>query len=135
MLDPQAFITARKARNLSQAELAAAAKVSQQLIASIEKGATRTTKFLPRIAAALDVAPGLLDSDWASVPVPDPAVQTGAAPGSTPAANLQDLPIHASAEGGAGHIIVTSDAVDWRPRPPLVAHVREAYGLYITGES
>src|SRR5215472_12047247 len=32
-------------------------------------------------------------------------------------------------------ITVTSDAVDWLPRPPPVAHVRRAYGLYVTGES
>lgn len=135
MLDPQAFIAARKAKKLSQSELAASAKVSQQLIASIEKGVTRTTKFLPRIAAALDVPPGQLDADWASVAPSESAVPAGAGPGATLPASQHDLPIHASAEGGAGHIIVTSDAVDWRPRPSLVAHVREAYGLYITGES
>src|SRR5229473_7505163 len=122
MLDRFAFIAARRAKGLSQTELAAAARVSQQLIASIETGVTRTTKFLLRLAAALGVPPGRLDPDWLSVlPVEERA--TGSAiPGS--ASSERDLPIHSSAEGGSGFIIVTTDAVDWLPRPPLVAHVR-----------
>jgi phage repressor protein C with HTH and peptisase S24 domain len=112
MLDSQAFIAARKAKGSSQAELAAAARVSQQLIAAIETGVTRSTKFLLRLAAALDVPPGQLDPEWANV-----------------------ARVEGTAEGGSGFIIVTSDAVDWLPRPPPIAHVRRAYGLYITGES
>ncbi len=142
MLDSQAFIAARKTKGLSQKELAAAARVSQQLITSIETGMTRTTKFLMRLAAALDVPPGQLDPDWAMVsgiqPLmarSEPPPREGSVPGSAPPASQRDLPIHSSAEGGEGFIIVTSDAVDWLPRPPPVAHVRRAYGLYITGES
>ncbi len=135
MLDRSAFIAARKARGLSQAELAAAAKVSHQLVASIETGATRTTKFLLRLAAALGVAPGELDPDWANVAPPQAPATGGGIPGSAAPAGQRDLPVHSSAEAGAGFIIVTADAVDWAPRPPLVAHVRKAYGLYVTGES
>jgi phage repressor protein C with HTH and peptisase S24 domain len=135
MLDSQAFIAARKARGLSQAELAATAKVSQQLIASIETGATRTTKFLLRLAVALDVPPGQLDPDWAHLARQEGATAGGGVPGSISPAGQRDLPVHSSAEGGEGFIIVTTDAVDWMPRPPPVAHVRKAYGLYITGES
>src|SRR5215472_3181725 len=103
MLDSHAFIAARKAKGLSQTELATAAKVSQQLVASIETGVTQRTKFLVRIAVALGV------------------------PGSVSLASQRDLPLHSSVEGGAGFIIVTRDAVDWLPRPPPVAHVRRAY--------
>jgi phage repressor protein C with HTH and peptisase S24 domain len=134
MLDSQAFIAARKAKGLSQAELAGAARVSQQLIASIETGVTRTTKFLLRLAAALDVRPGQLDPEWAHVAPAEESAPGGTIPGSAPVSQ-RDLPIHSSAEGGAGFIIVTSDAVDWLSRPPPVAHVRRAYGLYVTGES
>lgn len=132
MLDPQAFVAARKAKGLSQSELAAAAKVSQQLIASIEKGLTRTTKFLARIAAALDVPPGQLDTEWAQV-LPRASASGGASSDSTLPG--RDLPIHSSAEGGAGQIIITSEPVDWLPRPAPVANVRGAYGLYVVGES
>ncbi|SRR6266436_2355841 len=135
MLDSQAFIAARKSKGLSQGGLANAARVSQQLIASIETGATRTTKFLLRLAAALDVPPGQLDPEWANVqPLLERATEASLVPGTAPA-NQRDLPIHSSAEGGEGFIIVTTDAVDWLPRPPPVAHVRRAYGLYVTGES
>jgi phage repressor protein C with HTH and peptisase S24 domain len=134
MLDSKAFIAARKAKGLSQTELAARARVSQQLITSIETGVTKTTKFLLRLAAALDVPPGQLDPEWANL-APSEGAAPGTVPGSASATSQRDLPIHSSAEGGAGFIIVTSDAVDWVPRPPPVANVRRAYGLYITGES
>jgi phage repressor protein C with HTH and peptisase S24 domain len=135
MLDSQAFIAARKTKGLSQTELAAAARVSQQLIASIETGVTRTTKFLLRLAAALDVPPGQLDPEWANVAPLEESAPSGGVPGSGSPTSQRDLPIHSSAEDGAGFIIVTSDAVDWLPRPPPVAQVRKAYGLYITGDS
>lgn len=131
MLDPQAVVAARKAKSLSQSQLAAAAKVSQQLIASIEKGLTRTTKFLPRIAAVLDVPPGQLDPEWVNIVLPRASSEAD----PTLPAGRRDLPIHSAAEAGTGHIIVTSDPVDWLPRPAPVAHVRKAYGLYIAGES
>src|SRR6266851_6081026 len=108
----------REAKGLSQDELAAA-RVSQQLITSIETGMTRTTKFLMRLAAALDVPPGQLDPDWAMVsgiqPLmarSEPPPREGSVPGSAPPASQRDLPIHSSVEGGEGFIIVTSDAVD-----------------------
>jgi phage repressor protein C with HTH and peptisase S24 domain len=131
MLDPQAFIAARKAKRLSQNELAAAAKVSQQLVASIETGMTRTTKYLVRFASVLDVPPSRLDPEWTSV---EEERLAGGLPGSTVSAR-HDLPIHASADAGNGFLTITSDPVDWLPRPPLIAQVRNSYGLYVTGES
>lgn len=47
----------------------------------------------------------------------------------------KDFPVYASAEGGPGEIIRSTDPVDWVPRPAPVASVRGAYGLLITGES
>jgi phage repressor protein C with HTH and peptisase S24 domain len=134
MLDSKAFIAARKAKGLSQAELAAAARVSQQLIASIETGATRSTKFLLRLAAALDVPPDQIDADWTNL-APESATVGGGVPGSASPVGQRDLPVHSSTEGGEGSIMVTIDAIDWLPRPPPVAQVRMAYGLYVTGES
>lgn len=47
----------------------------------------------------------------------------------------RDFPIYASVEGGAGEIIRSTDPVDWHPRPAQVAHVKNAYGLFVVGES
>jgi phage repressor protein C with HTH and peptisase S24 domain len=131
MLDSQAFIAARKAKRLSQNELAAAAKVSQQLVASIETGMTKSTKYLVRFANVLDVPPARLDPEWTSIEEEQPA---GGLPGSTVSAR-RDLPIHASADAGGGFITIASEPADWLPRPPLVAQVRNSYGLFVTGES
>jgi transcriptional regulator with XRE-family HTH domain len=131
MLDAKAFISARKSKGLSQTELAAAAKVSQQLIASIETGTTRSTKFLMRLAKILDVPPDKLDPEWSNL---DPERPLGAIPGLTPSTR-RDLPIHASEDAGGGFVTITNEPADWLPRPSLVAQVRSSYGLYISEES
>jgi phage repressor protein C with HTH and peptisase S24 domain len=128
MIDGDALRTAREEARLSQLDLARMAGVSQQLIAAIETGRTRSTKFLPRIALALSRRPGELDPDWLSVDEP----RTATAPASF---GDRDLPVYASAEGGEGQIIVSADPMEVIPRPSPVAGVRDAYAVYITGES
>lgn len=130
MIDGKALVAAREKAGLSQAQLASLVKCSQQLIAALENGTTLTTKFLPRIASVLSVAPGDLDDDYA--PPPEAANR------NIPARALmgeRDFKIYASAEGGQGQIIRSTDPVDFMPRPSPVAHVRDAYGLYVVGES
>ncbi|RFC65484.1 S24 family peptidase [Fulvimarina endophytica] len=46
-----------------------------------------------------------------------------------------DLPVYAAARGGDGHIIVTFDPVEFVKRPAPLAHVKEGYGLLVTGDS
>src|SRR5262249_10750465 len=128
MIDGDAVRAAREEARLSQLDLARATGVSQQLIAAIETGRTRSTKFLPRIALALNKRPGELDADW--LPVDDQ--RHGASPAGF---GDRDLPVFASAEGGEGQIIVSPDPMEVIPRPSPVAGVREAYAVYITGES
>src|SRR5690349_21670507 len=128
MIDGEAIRTAREDARLSQLDLARAAGVSQQLIAAIETGRTKSTKFLPRIAVALNKRPGDLDPDW--LPVEE---QRGALLPATP--GELDLPVYASAEGGEGQIIVSLDPMELIPRPSPVLGVRDAYAVYITGES
>ena len=128
------MISAREAKGLSQPGLAKLAGCSQQLIGALETGATKSTKFLPKIAHALEVDPGILDTDWAGIslpPEPPPEIIAESAllmPG-------RDFPIYASVEGGPGEIIRSTDPVDWHPRPAQVAHVKNAYGLFVVGES
>jgi phage repressor protein C with HTH and peptisase S24 domain len=124
----------REELRLSQADLGRQVGVSQATIDKIESGHTARSRYLPMIAVKLglpleELDPGLValrESGTLSAPVLPMAELVG---------SDRDFPIHASAEGGQGQIIVTSDAVDFMPRPSPLAHVKGAYGLYITGES
>ena len=54
----------RRGKGLSQAELAALAGVSQQLVSQIERGENDTTKHLPSIARALECTVADLDDSY-----------------------------------------------------------------------
>lgn len=68
MIDVEKFKEARQRLKLSQAALAKAAGVSQQLIGEIEKSRTKTTKSIYKIAKALNLKAHELDAD---IPGPD----------------------------------------------------------------
>jgi len=119
---------AREAKGLSQTDLARAIGIKQQSLQSIERGETARSKFLPEIVTELGIRPeevGLPKEVPAEGWVPPPQIQTVG----------RDFPIYASAEGGPGEIIRSVEPVDWYPRPAPVAHVRDAYGLFVVGES
>lgn len=46
-----------------------------------------------------------------------------------------DLPVYASAEGGPSGMMVTYDPVDWLVRPEELQNVRNAFAVYVIGES
>jgi transcriptional regulator with XRE-family HTH domain len=120
--------TRRKALGLSQAKLAASVGTNQQTIDKIEKDIIKHSRFLPKIARALGIELAQLDPDsYGSTP-------TSVIPGEA-FDGARDLPVHTSAEGGKGQIIVTSDPVEWVVRPAPLATVRGGYGLIIVGES
>lgn len=116
---------------MSQEELARAAGTSQATIDKIEHGRSNRSRFLPAVFSAL------------SLPMDDLAPTSGERTAAVSApiihrADLvsgRDLPVYASAEGGAGQIIIHTDVVDWVRRPSPLEHVREGYGLIITGFS
>jgi phage repressor protein C with HTH and peptisase S24 domain len=113
----------------SQAQLGNRVGISQPAIKKIEAGDSRHSKFLPKIAQVLAIPLSDLDLSLAGVV---------AAPETAPAARIlgeRDFPVHASAEGGPGQIIVSHDAVDFMARPAPLIHVRDSYGLLITGTS
>lgn len=120
---------ARRQKGWSQADLAKKVGVSQVAIKKIEANTTRQSKFLPKIALELGL-------DLAEL---DPSLKSGneGAPVNElrPFHGRLDFPIYASAEGGPGEIIRSPDPVDWQPRPQPLAHVRNAYGLYVVGDS
>jgi len=127
--------SAREARGWSQADLGKRVGITQPAIKKIEAGDTHHSKFLPSIAQVLglDIAELIEGLIPAERPAAEPAIFAEGAQRFGP--HGRDFPIHASAEGGAGQIIVSSDAVDFEPRPGPLAHVRDAYGLLITGTS
>lgn len=132
MLDPKdigaAIRAAREAKDWSQADLARAIGIKQQSLDSVEKGKTARSKFLPEIVAELGLRPE-------DVGLPKDAVDAGFVPPAQIQQPGRDFPIHAAVEGGPGEIIRSAEAVDWYPRPAQVAHVKEAYGLFVVGES
>jgi DNA-binding XRE family transcriptional regulator len=113
----------------SQAQLGNRVGISQPAIKKIEAGDSRHSKFLPKIAQVLAIPLSDLDLSLSGVV---------GAPEVVPAARIlgeRDFPVHASAEGGPGQIIVSHDAVDFMARPAPLIHVRDSYGLLITGTS
>jgi len=121
----------REEQGWSQAQLGNRVGISQPAIKKIEAGDSRHSKFLPKIAQVLGIPLSDLDLSL-SGGVPAPASE------SMPAGRIQgerDFPVHASAEGGPGQIIVSHEAVDFMARPGKLIHVRDSYGLLITGTS
>jgi phage repressor protein C with HTH and peptisase S24 domain len=113
----------------SQAQLGNRVGISQPAIRKIEAGDSRHSKFLPKIAQVLGLALTDLDPSLTGVVVPPEAAPAGRILGE------RDFPVHASAEGGPGQIIVSHEAVDFMARPAPLIHVRDSYGLLITGTS
>lgn len=55
---------------------------------------------------------------------------------NTPAFNSNNkLPIYAAAEGGAGTLIISTEAIDWLPRPSTLESINDGYGILISGHS
>ncbi|BEV44392.1 XRE family transcriptional regulator [Afipia carboxidovorans] len=134
MIQKDIFIATREKAKLSQKELANLAGCSQQLVGAIERGATLTTKFLPRLAAALKVDPAILDPEWGTV-LPSKAPELPVLPRVSDGYGVRDFPIYSAAEGGPGEIIRSAEAIDWWPRPIEVQNAKGAYGMYIVGTS
>jgi phage repressor protein C with HTH and peptisase S24 domain len=129
IMEPREIIRdARERHNWSQKDLADRAGVSQVAIVKIESGATVQSKFLPKIAQLLGLDLAELDPSLKGVALPAEA---------RPFVNdvRPDFRIYASAEGGPGEIIRSSEPIDFIPRPSHLIHVKDAYGLLVTGNS
>jgi phage repressor protein C with HTH and peptisase S24 domain len=128
-MEPREIIReAREKRGWSQKDLADRANVSQVTIVKIESGATAHSKYLPKIAQILELDLADLDLTLKGVALPGegrPFVES----------IRPDFGVYASAEGGPGEIIRSSEPVDFIPRPSHLVHVKDAYGLLVTGNS
>ena len=121
----------RLAKGLTQDQLAALAKVSQQVIADIESGRTREPRRLHAIAAALDATVHELDP---TVPAQPILGNTGRS-GPMVAIGERNLPVYAAAEGGNGAMIVSWEPIEFTSRPAPLLNIRDGYGIYIVGDS
>ena len=121
----------REAKGLSQAQLGQVIGVKQQSIDAVERGETRRSKFLPEIARELGIPPGDV-----GLPADQPILDYGTVlERPFVAEGRPDFKVYASAEGGPGEIIRSSEPVDFIYRPTHLIHVRDAYGLLVTGSS
>jgi phage repressor protein C with HTH and peptisase S24 domain len=118
---------AREARHWSQEDLAQrAGHIGQSTIQRVEAGDfKRMPSALPQICAALDLQLPLVGTERDS---PGTVVHL-------PIVHERDFKVYAAAEGGQGEIIIDTDPVDVIPRPTYLQHVKDAYGLVITGSS
>src|SRR3954464_2809384 len=101
---------ARELKRWSQESLAReAGGVGQSTIERIEKGQfTRMPSDLPAICAAL------------GIPLPDLDGRVGVSLAGPRISGGRDLAVYASAEGGPGEIIRSTDPIDFIPRPAPV---------------
>lgn len=154
MIDSEALQKARLAKGLSQPALAKLVGCSQQLIGALERGTTKTTKFLPRIAKILAIAPSVLDPDWDNLPVPsplpssdgnvnqaeriNPIVHSPTLP-IIPNAELMgdvDLPVYSIVQGGSkGALVLENEPFTYTTRPRRLVGKKDGYGVLVRGNS
>jgi len=116
-----------------------------------ESGQRGLSRVADRYAAGLKVSEGWLLTGEGRGPsgeheepitVPPVAPEPERTKGFTPTivdgkglVGARDFPIYAAAMGGDGHSIITFDAIDWVKRPAILENVKDAYGVYIVGDS
>jgi phage repressor protein C with HTH and peptisase S24 domain len=116
---------ARLAKGWSQEFLARQVGVSQPAIVNIERGWTARSKFLSRIARVLEIELTDLDEGLAEIThTPQTRVVT----------SVVNFPILASTESG-NDLIVDTRPTEHISRPAPLAHVKDAYGVFVTGSS
>lgn len=121
---------ARELKGISQEDVAEVVGGGQSTIGRIESGDfKRLPSVLPAVVRLLGMTLEELDPELAGVPLPGPGSIISRVLGD------EDFRVYASAEGGPGEIILSTDPIEVIPRPSVVKDIREAYGLIITGTS
>jgi transcriptional regulator with XRE-family HTH domain len=132
---------ARKAKRLTQQDVADALEINRVNVSTWESDQTRPeTSRIPALADLLGVTESWLMRRIGDDPIP--AQKSGEARGPkikiVPGSQLLGtgmMPVFAAAQGGDGHVIVTFDAVDHVKRPAELENVRGGYGLLIVSDS
>lgn len=117
----------RQKRGWSLQQLAEASGTTRAQIDKLERGERRlTVDWMVRLARPLecvpaDLLPGTTMHGAQPAPLPDPS---------------RLIPVRSAARGGAEQEMFLEDGpIDHRPCPGFVAHVRDAYAIYVVGDS
>lgn len=115
----------RERRGLSQADLAVLANTTQQSIDRIERDAVKRSRSMIEVAVAL------------GLPLPAKVEGANAVVGSVVGLDGgQRMPLYGHAVGGKhGEFVLNGNKIDDILAPPMLRGVREAYGVYVVGES
>ena len=120
----------RKARGMTMVEVAQAIGVSQPAISQWESGiAPPGRESLVELSKLWHVPVGAL--------MGDPDFKAGKKGATTPVGVMpSDVPVHGIVVGGAsGDFRLNGDIVDYVRRPPGIAHMRNVYALWVSGDS
>ena len=134
MVDIASVIRQRRLEmGISQETLAEMAGTSQTTIDKIENGRSARSRFLPAVCSALGIDLKTIDPAFASVGMPLPnATMAGSA-------NLDvgvKVPAYGKAMGGRhGEFVLNGNKIDDILAPPSLRGVKEAYAVYVAGES
>jgi phage repressor protein C with HTH and peptisase S24 domain len=123
---------------MSQEHLGEISGVGQSTVGRLENGDFNPKKppaSLFQVAAALNATAADIGIAFDVPPQAPKRELAGFIPGDRLIGSANDFPVHASAEGGPGQLIVDSEPVERAPWPSIVSGVRGAYGLIITGSS
>lgn len=126
----------RLKKDWSLQQLAEACGTSRAQIDKLERGERRlTVDWMLRLAKALSCQPAELLPDSLGPEGPEspqpPPVPVG--PIHEPA---RLIPVRSTARGGMDQEMFLEDGpIDYRPCPTFVSHVRDAYAIYVVGDS
>ncbi len=134
----------RTHRGLTLEQLAEAAETSHQQIMRLERGERRLTlDWMIRLAKPLGIEPRDLLPASPDPPTSPPRPSAPAkAPSRAPRALVTGglasdlIPVRGAARGGLEQEMFLEDGpIDYTPRPPCLAQARDAYALYVVGDS
>jgi DNA-binding XRE family transcriptional regulator len=128
----------RRARGLTLEQLAEAVGTSYQQVMRLEKGERRlTVDWMVRIAPALGVAPAdLMPADMLDGAVSGPDGPSGPLNSPQGFARPDLIPVMGAARGGGDQAMFLADGpIDRVLRPACLANVRDAYAIYVVGDS
>ncbi len=132
---------ARKARNLTQDQVAAEFDIKRNNVSTWESGETRpSVDRFPALARLYGVTEAWLLDGVGEPPPQSPRASVTPLPkvSLVPGGQLLGtgkMPLYTGAMGGDGHVIITFDAIDYVKRPAELENVKGGYGLLIVGES
>lgn len=115
-------------------ELAAKLGIHPSAVTRIFAGKRQIkSQEVPIVAGFLDVGTDQLIQNFVKSEIDEKNPTTKIVPQK--AQNSRDLPVYSAAEGGNGGMVVTPEAIDWIVRPGAVTNSKDAYAVYIVGDS